>query len=85
MRPRLARPARELGLDVQLSEAPLPEIYEEVCVYLVPDGWRWQRISAFGRHVRSSDRAFDFRTDAFSDARQNNPGLKVRKSTPPPF
>lgn len=60
-------------------------VQEEVRVYLVREGWRWNRVSADGTRVVSSDRSFDFRTDAFSDARRSNPGVKVRKSTPPPF
>jgi hypothetical protein len=54
-------------------------------VYLVREGWRWKRVSAHGEHVTTSDRSFDFRTDAFSDARRNNPGVEVRKGTPPLF
>jgi hypothetical protein len=92
MRARLAQPTRNLRLNLQLNEPahekrekpPLPGVHEEVCVYLVRDGWRWKRVSALGKQVTGSDRAFDFRTDAFSDARQNNPGLTVRKSRPPP-
>jgi hypothetical protein len=85
---RLAQPTRTLGLNFQLNEphkteeTPFPGVQEEVRVYLVRDGWRWKRVSALGREVTSSDRSFDFRTDAFSDARHNNPGLKVRKSGP---
>jgi hypothetical protein len=88
MRARLARPTRNLRLNLQLNEPALEKIekplHEEVCVYLVRDGWRWKRASALGHQVTRSDRSFDFRTDAFSDARQNNPGLKVRKTRPPP-
>ncbi len=58
---------------------------EEVLVYLAREGWRWKRVSADGNQVTTSERSFDFRTDAFSDARRNNPGVAVRKSTPPPF
>jgi hypothetical protein len=67
------------------EEPVFPGVHEEVCVYFVRDGWRWKRVSAQGTQVVSSDRSFDFRTDAFSDARRSNPGLKVRKSTPPPY
>jgi hypothetical protein len=59
------------------------DVLEEVRVYLASDGWRWERVSADGNQVTRSDRSFDFRTDAFSDARQNNPGVSVRRSTPP--
>jgi hypothetical protein len=58
---------------------------EEVRVYLARDGWRWERDSADGKQVTTSDRSFDFRTDAFSDARRNNLGVTVRKGTPRPF
>ena len=93
MRSGLASPSRELRFDFALTEVPNENaeeptflaLDEEVRVYLVPDGWRWQRVSAHGSQLTSSDRSFDFRTDAFSDARRNNPGLKVRKSMPPPL
>jgi hypothetical protein len=58
---------------------------EEVRVYLVREGWRWKRVSAHSKLETTSDRSFDFRTDAFSDARRNNPGVEVRKGTPPLF
>jgi hypothetical protein len=62
------------------------DFLEEVRVYLIQkDGWRWERVSADGNPVTRSDRSFDFRTDAFSDARQKNPGVRVRRSSPPPF
>ena len=57
----------------------------EVVVYLAREGWRWNRVSADGKQLNISDRPFDFRTDAFNDAKRNNPGIAVRKGTPTPF
>jgi hypothetical protein len=93
VRARLASPSRKLRFDLGLTEVPnenpeepaFPALHEEVHVYLVRDGWRWKRVSADGSQVLTSDRAFDFRTEAFSDARRSNPGLEVRKTAPPPF
>lgn len=59
------------------------DVLDQVRVYLAREGWHWERVSLHGKRVTGSDRSFDFRTDAFSDAQEKNPGVTVRRGTPP--